>query len=124
MTQDFDIRDDLNVSDTNYPEQETGFRPPLPGTYRVKPLTWKFATNAAGDVVKWKNSAGEPTYPVINLDIAELTEPIEFTRKVGLFQQVPTFVFDREGKGASAAADLLRSIDRTITANNTGEVIR
>ena len=124
MSNDFEIQDDLNVTEESYPQQETGFKPPLPGTYRIKPLTWEFAKTSSGDVVKWKNSQGVPTYPVINLNMIEITEPSEQARRAGIFQGVPTSVFQREEKSASRAADLLRAIDKTATATNTGEVIR
>jgi hypothetical protein len=124
MDNQFDIQDDLNVDETNYPKVDTGFKPPAPGNYTFKPLTWEFQTKKDGTVVKWKNEQGVPTYPVIKLNMAEITEGLDNTRKVGLFQQIPTNAIQRQGGKASQAADLLVAIDRSASASNTGEVIR
>lgn len=122
--QTFEIADDLQVNPDNYPQVETGPRPPLPGNYMVKVTKWDFKRDRnTGEMVLWKKD-GKPTYPVIVIQTVEITDPQDNARKVsGLFQDVPTFPFDRDGKQASQAGDLLVSIDAQATTSNSGELV-
>lgn len=125
--QDFDIQDDLQVNETEYPEQQSGFRPPLPGNYELSVPSegWGMATQKNGDPVLYKDRKGNPKYPVINLKQVEITQPFEYGRKVGVFQNISSVPFEREeGKMASQVADMLRSFDAGATAGNTGEVLK
>lgn len=121
---DFGINDDLNV-DENYETVDTTPKPPLPGNYLVKPLTWEFAkVYGTDELAKWKNADGVPTYPLFQLNMVEITDPFECVRRVGLFQNVPTAPQERDGKRVSKAADLLTSLRPDAHASGTNDVIR
>ena len=121
---DFDIADDLQVSE-DYQDVETGPRPPLPGNYGMSVTKWDFRKDKQGEIVKWKNSNGDPTYPVFNVMSIAISDPTENSRQVpGIFTDVSTYPFSRNGEKVSPAADLLRAFDVTVGASNTGEVIR
>lgn len=120
--EDFIIEDDLKV-DENYKVADSGPRPPLPGTYAFTTSKWGFRKNADGELVLWKDSQGNPRYPVIGLTTLEIVDPFEFGRKVVVFQDVSTKPFEREGSMVSNAADLLRSFDAGVQAGNTSEVL-
>lgn len=117
----FDINDDLQV-DENY-ESRPSVKPPTPGNYVFKPAAWGFRKNSAGELVKYKDAQGNPKYPVISLQSVEIVDPIDNARKVVVFQDVPTNPFERDGKIASQAADLLKGFNAEAVARNTGEVI-
>ncbi len=119
---DFDIQDDLQI-DENFPQADNTPRPPLPGNYRLKITSHDFRRDKEGNITRWKNAAGDPTYPVFNLKMAEITDPFDYARKVGVFTDVPTYPNNRDGKVVSAAADLLVAIDSSVQASNTGQVI-
>lgn len=124
--QDFDIQDDLQVSEESYPEQQRGFVPPLPGNYEVQVPTdqWGLAKRQDGELVLYRNREGNPTYPVIEVKQVEINQPFEYSRKVGVFQKFSSVPFAREeGKMASQVADMLRGFDASATASNTGEVL-
>jgi hypothetical protein len=121
--QDFEIQDDMQL-DSESPRVETGPKPPLPGNYLFKILKWQYRSNKDGTPLLYKNASGVPTYPVIGLTTAEITDPIDNARKVVLFQDVSSVPFDRAGKQASRAGDLLVAIDAAVTAGNTGEILR
>ncbi len=120
---DFQIEDDIAV-DENYPEQDLTPAPPAPGSYTFKVGKWAPRTNKDGSPVLWKNAAGDPTYPLITIQSAEITDPQENARKFVPFQDISTVPFEREGKRVSKAADLLRSYDAGAQASNTGEILR
>ena len=120
--EDFQIQDDLNLAEMVH--ADTGPKPPLPGNYMFKPLKWQMRHDKAGKMILWNNGDGVPTYPILSLTTAEIVDPIDNARKVVLFQDIPTSPFQREGKTASRAADLLIAIDATAAATNSGEVIR
>jgi hypothetical protein len=119
---DFDIVDDLEVNE-DYQELEVTFRPPTPGNYTFKPVSWEMKKDKAGNLVRYKDAQGNPKYPVFNLKMVEIVDPIDNSRQVGVFQDVPTNVFEREGHRVSQAADFLKSINGEAVAANTGEVI-
>jgi hypothetical protein len=121
---DFDIQDDLNLDPAAYPARDNTPRPPLPGNYIFKTAKWQYRSDKQGNMVLWKDGDGNPKYPVISLTTVEITDPFEFGRKVVLFQDIATAPFQREGKVASKAADLLQSFDANAVAGNTGEVLR
>lgn len=116
MSADFDpnsIADDLEI-DAQYPEQKVGNSVPLPGNYRARATKVDYKRNrTTGDVVLWKQK-----YPVISLPVLEVTEPAEYARKVGVFHEVPTMPFERDGKNASPAADVLLAIDPDFVGGN------
>lgn len=120
---EFDIQDDLQVNE-EYQAQSNTVRPPLPGNYSFRAEKWQFRTKKDGSPLLFKDSNGNPKYPVISLTTVEITDPMDNARKVVVFQDVPTNPFNRDGKPVSQAADLLRSVDAGIEAQNTGEVIR
>ncbi len=119
---DFDINDDLAVGE-DYTGQQPGNKPPLPGNYQFKPEKWNYKTGKDGKPVLYKDRNGNPTYPVLSLVMAEISDPMEYGRRVALFQDVASNPFDRNGQVASQAADLLKALDPSATASNTGEVL-
>ena len=122
---DFDIQDDLQVSEEAYQDREFKGRPPLPGNYRVSFASkFDYRKNKAGEIVLWKNRNGDPTYPVVNLQMVEIMEPLEFGRKVAVFQDVPTAPFQREEKLVSEIGDLMRAIDANASISGTGAVLQ
>lgn len=121
---DFDINDNLEVND-DYKGQSANAKPPLPGNYVFKVDKWQFAKNRkTGELVLYKDADGNPKYPVVQLTTAEITDPMEFGRKTVLFQDVSSYPFEREGKMVSRVADLLKSLNPSATATNTGDVLR
>lgn len=124
MNFDFDIQDDLQVNE-NYQEVETGPRPPLPGNYSVRVTKWDFRKDKDGQLIRYKNANNDPTYPVFNVMGVEIVDPTENARGVsGIFTDVATNPWTRNGEKVSAAADALRAYDADAVAGNTGEVIR
>lgn len=120
---DFVIEDDLGVGE-EYPTQDVGPKPPLPGNYRIKIDKWGVRRDKAGNVILWKDANGTPTYPIIGLTTAEIVEPIDNARKVVLFQDVPSSLFQRDGKTASRAGDLLAAFENAPATSNTGETLK
>ncbi len=121
----FDIQDDLEVNPESYPDREIRMKLPLPGNYVVKPAAWGFRKKKGTDeLVLYKDSNGNPKYPVISLQSVEITDPFEHGRKVVVFQDIQTKPFTREGKLASPVADVLRAFDAGLSTSGTGEVIR
>lgn len=118
----FDIQDDLQV-DASYKEQQIGPAPPKPGTYLIQIDRWEMKRDKDGEPVLYKNKQGNPTYPVLQIRQFTIVEPAEAARKVVGFFDVSSVPFERDGVPASQAADLLRAIDASIEARNTGEVL-
>ncbi len=123
MSYDFNIEDDLNI-DESYKEVDPTPRPPLPGNYLFTVNNWGFAKKYGTEELQlWKDSNGDPKYPLFELKMVEIVDPMEFARKVGVFQSVATAPQERDGSRVSPSADLLRAFDANGSASNTGEVI-
>ena len=83
---------------------------PAPGIYKFKALNVKRKTNKDG------TEASKDGWPTITVVRAELTEPMEYAGRFGVFQDIGTKPFPRRGPGgtqvgASKAADILRALD-------------
>jgi hypothetical protein len=121
---DMEISDDLNVSLNNdeYQDQANP-APPAYGDYLLRLLS--------SDGSKTKDSitpaiyrAGEKkgqqrfktvngvAFPVLNIGVVEIVEGLGdgVTRKVGLFQDIETNPYEREGKEVSQLGDFARSL--------------
>lgn len=122
--EDFDIQDDMHVDPETYKDRKTGPIPPAPGNYVVKATNYGYKKDKAGNIVKWRDTNGDPTYPVIRINTVEITDPFEFGRKVTVFQDVPSYPMKREDTLVSQTADLLRAIDATVATGNTGETLK
>lgn len=120
---DFEINDDLPV-DENYRDADLTPPPPPPGNYSMKVNKFGIKKDKAGNVVLWKDSSGNPTYPVLQLQSMEITDPIDNARRFVPFQDISTAPFDRDGQRASRLGDMLRSLNTEATARNTGEILR
>ena len=120
--ENFDIQDDISIGE-DFTEPQLGPTPPKPGIYQFKAEKFQFRRDKDGNMVRWNDSKGNPTYPVLGLTTVSITEPAEMARKVVLFQDVSSKPFDRDGAFVSNAADLLRSIDADVATNNTGETL-
>lgn len=123
---DFDFVDDMNVGvdpDT-YPDQANPA--PVPsGNYQLRITKFDVARTKDGKAVVFNNTEGKPAYPVFNIEQAEILEPAEFRgRKIGLFQQVSTRPFARQGDpSVTQMGDLLRALDQTVNARGTKAVV-
>jgi hypothetical protein len=115
-----DIIDDLQVDSESYPDSKagTGVALPLPGTYLVKAHGVDYKKKRDGGLVMWKEK-----YPIASIQVVEIVEPSEVARKVGVFHDVPTMPFERDGRMASQIADVLRSMDADAAVTGSGQVI-
>lgn len=122
---DFDFVDDMNVgvNPDTYPDQSNPA--PVPAcNYLLRVTKFDVQRDKEGNAVVYKNAAGEPAYPVYIIEQAEVQEPSELAgRKIGLFQQVTTKPFNRNGEIASQMGDLLRSLDQSVAVRGTKAMI-
>jgi hypothetical protein len=109
---DFAVNDDLDVAmDNETYQDQANPAPPVAGNYRFKILTLDKRTKKDGSVV----TEGDG-FPIFVIGMAEIVEGYkdaqgnETTRKVGLFQDVKTKPYLRQGVPASGIADLTRAL--------------
>ncbi len=122
---DFDFVDDMNVGvdpDT-YPDQANPAPVPA-GNYLIRVTKFDVSRKPDGNVVIYNNAEGKPAYPMYSIDQAQIEEPTDFAgRKIGLFQQVSTKPYNRQGELVSQMGDLLRALDQTVSARGTKATI-
>jgi hypothetical protein len=104
-----DVDAGFEVNPETYKDQANP-APPAYGNYGFKILNIGARTTKEGVAILQNDR-----YPILSLNQVEITEGLGdgVTRKVGLFQDVPTKPFERIGVAVSALADLIRSIDAT-----------
>lgn len=122
---DFDFVDDMNVGvdPETYPDQANPAPPPA-GNYLCRVTKFDVQRDKEGKAVIYKNAQGELAYPVYIIEQVEVMEPSAFAgRKIGLFQQVSTKPYNRQGELVSQMGDLLRCLDQTVSARGTRATI-
>lgn len=110
---DLELENDIEigVDNPNEYQDQTGPAPLAYGNYGFKITGISARRNRdTGELILQKER-----YPILSLDSVEVTEGLGdgVTRKVMVFQDVPTMPFDRNGFAVSALSDLIRSIDAT-----------
>jgi len=106
---DITLGDDLDVAidPETYVDQQSP-APPVAGNYnfRIKKLGVR------------KNKEGEPVltddrWPIYVLEMVDIVEPESLARGVGLFQDLKTKPFERNGVAVMEVGDLIRAIDQS-----------
>lgn len=102
------IIDDLDVAidPETYPDQASP-APPAAGNYTFRIKSLSLRKDKDGNIV-----LKDGQYPVYVLEQVEILEPVEFARTVAPYQDISTKPFDREGRKATMAGDLARSLDQ------------
>lgn len=100
---------DIDVSPEGYIDQANP-KPPLPGIYRFQPV---------GKLVQRMNADGKPQltdgkFPSYTIMRAKIVEPDDCAEEFGLFHDIRTKPFERQGHAASDVADICRAIDQTV----------
>lgn len=111
---DLDFSDDLDVAlDNETYQDQAAPAPPAAGDYlfrltgkSVYPATYR-GGEKKGQPIKDKNG-----YPILTLGVVEIVEGLGdgATRKVGLFQDIKTAGYERDGKNVSQLGDLSRAL--------------
>jgi hypothetical protein len=121
---DLDIADDLDVSlDNDTYQDQANPAPPAYGDYLMKllsadgagrknsisPATYRGGDNKGQPVFRTFN---EVKYPVLQIGVVEIVDGLGegITRKVGLFQEINTSSYEREGKNVSQLGDFARAL--------------
>ena len=109
---DLALSDDLDVSmDNDTYEDQANPAPPVAGNYLVRALTLDAATKKTGELI-----LEDDKFPIFRLGMIEIVEGLvdatgnPVSRKVGIFHDVKTKPFQRQGGGvASGIGDLTRA---------------
>jgi hypothetical protein len=108
---DLEIGDDLDVSLDNETYKDQQRNTPVPaGNYLVRALDIKGAVYRGGD------NKGQPVlrdgkYPILEIPMVEIIDGLGdgVTRKVGVFLEVGTKPYDRDGEAVTQVGDLARA---------------
>lgn len=106
---DLYVSDDLDVSvDPETYQDQTNPAPPLPGNYRFVCGKIVAKTDRNGKAI-----LADDKYPVLTVQRVKIVEPTESEAEFGLFHDIRTKPYDRQGSVVSDLGDITRSMDQT-----------
>jgi hypothetical protein len=114
---DLDVSDDLDVAlDNDTYQDQANPAPVAAGDYMfrlsagsIRPALYRGGEKKGQPLFRTVNGQ---SYPILSLGVVEIVDGLGdgVTRKVGLFQDIHTFNYERDGKNVSQIGDLARSI--------------
>lgn len=114
---DLNIEDDLDVAlDNETYQDQANPAPPAAGDYlfrlqdtSVRPALYRGGENKGQPIMK---KVDGKEYPILSLGVVEIVEGLGdgVTRKVGLFQDINTNPYERDGKNVSQLGDFARAL--------------